>query len=405
MFLKVFYILLFLKLSSGIKSDESCGVVDQTGGLIVGGHEVKEKEWPWSVAIFYRQQQKVKYKFMCGGTLITRKKVITAAHCIHEKYTSSVKQVKGFVLKLGACNIAVREEGSISVKPTSITIHPDWSPRVLSYDADIAIFELPNEVSITKFIRPICIWERRRGAPQFQFGVVVGWGLGEREKKFYENIARKIKIPIINNENCFLDQRQFSLISSNRTFCGGSKDGQGPCKGDSGSGLFFEHGNKFYLGGIVSASTLDVFHNCDVKNYAVYTDFYKFIPWLSNKKFNEKSSFELACDTYKNKRPSKRPVVNNDFEIAPNEAEVGEFPHMALIGYAKTDGIEFRRNGFLVSEKFVLTSAYSITSDLFLVRLGAITTEFKDKNGVPVAVDIDVKVNFDTCMRKQVSNY
>lgn len=391
MFLKVFFVLLFIQFSFGIESDEDCGVADETEGLIVGGHEVITKEWPWSVAVFHREG-KAKYQFICGGTLITRKKVITASHCIHEKYTARAKRVEDFVLKLGAFNIAVREANSLTVIPTSLMIHPDWNPAISSYDADIAVFEMPEEVGITKFIRPICIWERRRGAPQFDEGVVVGWGLGDKEQKSYENIARKVVIPKVSNEQCFLDQRQFTSISSNRTFCGGAKKGEGPCKGDSGSGLYFEHDNKVYIGGIVSASTLDVFQNCDVQNYAVYTDVYKFVPWLSNKKFNEKSSFEIACDSYKH-RPKKRPIVYNNLKVAPNEAEVGEFPHMALIGYARVEGIKFRRNGFLVSEKFVLTSAYSIVSALILVRLGAITEDFKYQNGDPVAVDINVKVN------------
>lgn len=60
--------------------------------------------------------------------------------------------------------------------------------------------------------------------------------------------------------------------------------------GDSGSGFVIKHNNVFYLKGIVSASLLDVNRNCDVKNYAIYTDVMKYIEWIKNPSLNEQLS-------------------------------------------------------------------------------------------------------------------
>lgn len=52
--LKVLLFLVCMKVSLAIKSDENCGVVDETEGLVIGGEEVIPNEWPWSVAIFHK---------------------------------------------------------------------------------------------------------------------------------------------------------------------------------------------------------------------------------------------------------------------------------------------------------------------------------------------------------------
>lgn len=51
---------------------------------------------------------------------------------------------------------------------------------------------------------------------------------------------------------------------------------------DSGSGLFIEFKNIFYLRGIVSASLADRMKTCDVSNFVLFTDVSKFTDWIEN---------------------------------------------------------------------------------------------------------------------------
>ncbi|XP_037950615.1 phenoloxidase-activating enzyme-like [Teleopsis dalmanni] len=60
--------------------DEGCGFVRQATGKIVGGRESEIGDWPWIALIGYNAYSL--NPFRCGGSLVTAKHVITAAHCI-----------------------------------------------------------------------------------------------------------------------------------------------------------------------------------------------------------------------------------------------------------------------------------------------------------------------------------
>jgi hypothetical protein len=170
------------------------------------------------------------------------------------------------------------QSGSLSESPSEIFIHPDWNPFNQKYDADIAAIILDDDIPYTKFIRPICLSSTEQDV---KFGFVAGWGESEDKSKEHENVPKQIKIPIHPNEHCFLESAEFVKISSKRTICGGSRDNTGPCRGDSGSGLFVKNGNSYNLKGIVSAS-LTSNGQCDVTNFALYSNVDKFIDWVQN---------------------------------------------------------------------------------------------------------------------------
>jgi secreted trypsin-like serine protease len=112
-------------------------------------------------------------------------------------------------------------------------------------------------------------------------GFVVGFGKSEDESKFHENIPKVLGTPIHRNDDCFLANHELASISSKRTFCAGSGNGEGVCNGDSGSGLIVQHNGVYYLRGIVSSSLRASKYGCDVDSYAVFTDVLMFSGWIN----------------------------------------------------------------------------------------------------------------------------
>lgn len=163
----------------------------------------------------------------------------------------------------------------------SIRIHPDWNPNVQSFDADIALLNLEDQIPFSNHVQPICL-DFSSKIISLTEGFVVGYGKSEDVTKIHENIPKIIKTPIHQNADCFLKNSHLTGISSNRTFCGGNGDGAGVCIGDSGSGLFVLDGEKYFLRGIVSSSLFNFGQSCNVNTYSVFTDLRFYNQWIMN---------------------------------------------------------------------------------------------------------------------------
>jgi len=174
------------------------------------------------------------------------------------------------------------EVGRFPYAVQSFEIHQDWNPRTDTYDADIAVIVLETEVTFSNYIQPICLMDSSSSVAIRTEGVVVGYGKDETPNIYNLNIPKSISMPIHQNEDCFLKDSIFAKLSSKRTFCGGTGNGTGVCKGDSGSGLVVTDGSAYYLRGIVSASLYNQTYGCDVDTYSIFTNVLKFTDWINS---------------------------------------------------------------------------------------------------------------------------
>lgn len=249
--------------------------------LIARGVKTSPGQWPWLVAIFI---VKIEFEFQCAGSLVTNKHIVTAAHCM--KLDDVILPASTLLVSLGRYRLREwREPGSVNREVEEYRFHPDYKGDVKDQtaDSDLAIMILREPVEFSPFIKPICLWS---GSTDLRdvvglSGYVVGWGRDEFGNPYLAE-PRMTRVPIVSQEDCLWSNAGFIAFTSNRTLCGGSRNGSGPCNGDSGSGLVIRNNDgRYRLRGIVSRSILDrTTMSCDLTQFVVYVDVAKYIDWI-----------------------------------------------------------------------------------------------------------------------------
>ncbi|XP_025416029.1 trypsin-like [Sipha flava] len=238
---------------------------------IVNGKDARENEFGWAITLARRGQ------FFCGGTLITKKHVLTAAHCVN-KFPA-----KELTVTIGEHDRKA-DTGRKSVHQVA-KVH--WHPgfQLNTFDNDIAVLELKDPAPIeSPWVRLACLPNSEDVSYEGIKGTVVGWGrLGESKKS--SNVLQKVDVPIISNEDCKEMGYSPEKITSNM-ICAGYKEGQqDACQGDSG-GPMHRHiysSNVMEVIGIVSWGK-----GCARENYpGVYTRVANYLNWIMDHTGNE----------------------------------------------------------------------------------------------------------------------
>ena len=124
--------------------------------LITNGITSEKGQWPWHAAI-YLKSAKGSWDYICGGSLISKQVIITAAHCVTKEGTEDVQDPRRLTFILGKYlrQFDTVDEGEQRRTVERIITHPSYSAS--TYDSDIALIILKNPVEITFYVSPVCI--------------------------------------------------------------------------------------------------------------------------------------------------------------------------------------------------------------------------------------------------------
>lgn len=252
-----------------------CGTTSLVTRLSINGISTSVGQFPWVVPLFKRQSGEDP-EYFCTGTILTRRHLLTAAHCVYDKRAEDVVAIPGMH---DISDFSDRNGAFADVQ--EIISHEDFdmdSEHLVDQDADIAMLRLWNLLQFTQNIRPLCLWRNQASLNRNtkHRGVVSGWGETEDGKT---NLPFYYTSTVVSRQKCS-DTLGFDIPRRARLICA---DGAGSvaCKGDSGSALAMSRNNRFYLRGVVSKTVLDdETLTCAADKYAIFTDAAKFMDWI-----------------------------------------------------------------------------------------------------------------------------
>ncbi|XP_053673654.1 uncharacterized protein LOC128723915 [Anopheles nili] len=249
----------------------------KTEYLIQHGKDVQAGDWPWHAAIFYRMNGSLSYK--CGGSIIDENTILTAAHCVLAN--RGIVAPAEISVHVGRSHLQEESDHIQEHAVKDIMVHSEFSRNSIAHD--IALVRLASNITMTKFVQPVCVWTMEDGDKQLiigKNGSIVGFGLTEDD--VVSDQLKQAWIGVVDPMTCIENDRGvFATHLTSEMFCGGGQPGVSACNGDSGGGMFFEIGSKWFVRGIVSFTpkreNTDL---CDGSKFTAFTDVAKYLGWM-----------------------------------------------------------------------------------------------------------------------------
>ncbi|KAM4566076.1 coagulation factor X [Odontesthes bonariensis] len=227
---------------------------------IVGGDLEQRGGSPWQVLI-HRSDG---FGF-CGGTLVSDRWVVSAAHCFEESADH---------VTIGDLDKLRPDPGEQLIKIQEVIVHPHF--HSFTFDSDIALLYLAQPVVRGPTAVPACLPDPHLSKyllREENRGVVTGWGATQylqRSSRF----LRKVTLPVVSHQACTATTEQ---VITDNMFCAGYLEASvDACSGDSGGPFVVHYRGTWFLTGVVSWG-----EKCAARGkYGVYTRLGNFLHWI-----------------------------------------------------------------------------------------------------------------------------
>ena len=226
-----------------------------SGGRIVGGYNTTIQSVPYQAYILL---QKGSDYYQCGGSIISKRHILTASHCLEGMQRAFVR--------IGS----TKSDSGGTVYPTRRLLkHPKYNSRTKDFDVAMITVNKDMDLDGTN-AKTVDLPENSGGGavPANETLLVTGWG-ATSEGSATTNTLRAVEVMTHSLSRC----RQLLGNLTKRMFCAGPiEGGKDSCQGDSGGPAVKDN----TLIGIVSYG-----FGCARPNKpGVYTDVAGVRPWI-----------------------------------------------------------------------------------------------------------------------------
>ena len=207
---------------------------------IVGGSPAAEGAWPSQVALIDRERGSTFQGQFCGGTVIDRSWILTAAHCVRVPgdWTPTPSQIDVLV---GTNSL---DGGGTKIRAVEFRIHPGW--RADELRNDVALIRLDHPVPNGTAIQALAT--ASDGGPGVE-AIATGWGAQNDPPTQFPSELRQVTMDMGSDAQCYdVVGPYFDAATQTCAW----RPAKGVCFGDSGGPLVVDRDGQYVQVGISS---------------------------------------------------------------------------------------------------------------------------------------------------------
>ncbi|KAK4878723.1 hypothetical protein RN001_011229 [Aquatica leii] len=254
----------------GMRKDAIFLTDDEVHFRVVGGAIAKKGDYPWQASLRIKNQGSTTH--WCGAVVITKKFILTAAHCL-QGFSKGA-----YMVVAGDYNTDEDEGTEQEAYIEEFYIHERF--RVgQKMNNDIALIKLKGAgFTFTKDVQPICLPDTDVRYLTGANCTISGFGSIQSGKSSYSHDMRAAYIPLIAQDVCKMPHVYGDTITDGMVCAGSLDEGADACEGDSGGPLACLYDGYFTLFGLTSWG-----HHCGHANKpGVYVRVAHYRKWIDD---------------------------------------------------------------------------------------------------------------------------
>ncbi|KAK3755006.1 hypothetical protein QZH41_001976 [Actinostola sp. cb2023] len=239
-----------------------CGV--SSVSRVIAGVDAKPGAWPWQIGLHRNG------RFICGGSLIKKDWIVTAAHCVTQSNPAL------YTIRLGDHNRNVNEGTEQDIKAIRVISHPNYNNPRLSND--IALIQLQRPATLNNRVGLACLPDQDYVLPAGSNCYITGWGKIKHPGSSH-HILQQAHMPSVSLADCKKKNGNIGIPITDAMVCGAKPGTQiSGCHGDSGGPYVCKNSvGRWVLQGDVSWGS----GSCNVNQlYSVFGRVAKFRNWI-----------------------------------------------------------------------------------------------------------------------------